>query len=86
MDWQPIETAPKDGRACWLAIKPFNMHLLPKDFSKLKHHVILARYDTWQGYWRQAATGEGLIGPGYLTPDFWQLCIVPAAPDMKETT
>lgn len=82
-DWQPLETAPIDGKLVWLAAKPFWVGLRAADMEKVHHHVFTARYDTWNQYWRKAQTGDAVIGPQYFNPEFWQPCPVPSAPPLE---
>ena len=80
-EWRTMDSAPKDGSLCWLAIKPLYGGLLSRrEMKKVRHEVVSARFDTWNMYWRQAQTGNALLAPGYLYPEFWQPCPVPTAP------
>ena len=74
MNWQSIETAPKDG-SMLLVCLPRMMNL-----------IVRARYDRVHKYWLTDYEGEGGIKqPHFFHPgDLWQPMPLPPAPEAAQ--
>lgn len=81
MNWEPIESAPRDGTLVWLAVKPFIMPLTAAEHEKVDYQSVLVRYDTWEWEWRLHQTGEQVRFPKWCMPKFWMLCERPKPPE-----
>ena len=69
--WQPIETAPKDGRMI-LVCMPRMMNL-----------IVRSRWNRVHNHWINDDGQEGLTNPAYYhAGDFW--CELPQPPQTKE--
>ena len=83
-EWQVISTAPKDGSAVWIAVKPciWGLYKLEEQ-KKIPFTVCLVRYDTWNHQWRLLQSGEAIQYSKYHNPEFWQPCPIPVAPGIE---
>ena len=83
-EWQPIETAPKDGVTIWVAVKPCILGWYKaEEIKKIPYRVCMVRYDTWNRQWRFSQTGTAIQYPDYYNPEFWQPCPIPIAPEIE---
>lgn len=76
--WKPITTAPLDGTLVWIGTRKF----IPAT-EEIFCDIILARYDSWNRYWRTAEKGDFIRLTTWHEPEFWTECELPSYPELK---
>jgi hypothetical protein len=77
MSWQKMDTAPKDGRLVWLLVKPWVEGVSLVGLPWQEPWRYLARYDTWNSYWRENRTGEPIQKHPIQSFLAWHVCFTP---------
>jgi hypothetical protein len=85
MEWQPIETAPKDGTVILLAGGTWGDDLLDLDGAPqvgAARWVMPFRKDRYPSYWGVAVLEGGYSAAVYENPTHWMP--LPAPPEMEK--